>query len=395
MPVNPNQQIIQGIVCSDCGEILESNVGNRIEMNDNIFCIDCYDNNIMQCPCCEEIYATSWGSGIRSLYGVHHIGFFTTEDGGETICENCVHFCPECSNAYEHQDNMNCCHNRDLRYYSYRPNSWKYWDVNAVGEVSYTVRALRYPSKLFMGIELEIEKMDNNIINDFLTLSCEPESGDPSFCYFKEDGSLSSNGAELVTMPATLDAFVKRFPFDALHQAREAGARSFYYSSCGFHIHVSRSSFSPSHMYKFIKFHMKNDNMCIVVAQRGHSGYATWDAHDTDNLRKDTKRLIERRVNTQRYAAINMGNADTIELRYFKGNILKEAVLKNVEFVDSVYEYTKQLSVASIWKDGYSWDSYIEYLVEHKDRYMNLYTYLTTVGTTVHDFNAHDVEEEF
>lgn len=384
------QQVITGMACADCGELIE-NEFEGVQTNNNFFCYSCWDDNITSCPVCENSYLIHWSSRAVNLYGFGHMPMILTVDTQETVCENCACFCDDCGDAYEFEGNMRCCHNRNHVYnYSFRP-IWKYWDASHGGDATYT-RRISYPSPLYMGMELEIEKMDADIIEQFLLAAQESLTDVPSFCYFKEDGSLSSRGAELVTMPATLAGFKARFPFNALELAQQMGARSFYYQSCGFHIHVSRTAFTPSHLYKFIKFHMKNDRQCMKVGQRDWSSYASWEPYDTEVLRKQTAALVKREVYSNRYCAINTGNDHTIELRYFKGNIKPEAVLKNLEFVDCVYEYTKQLTVSSIWRNGYSWDAFIEYLVVNKEMYMNLYNFLTSVNSVTEE---HEMMEEF
>jgi hypothetical protein len=226
------------------------------------------------------------------------------------------------------------------------------------------------PGVLYMGVELEIVKMEDKIYN-FLA-SCN--LGQELLVYFKEDASIGYDGAELVTMPITIDAFDKLFPFDALDTARAKGARSFEYQSCGFHIHVARSAFSPTHMWKFIKFQMLNPLLCQRIAQREESSYATWfyDTHE----RKDLPEYVKgKKANGRRYLAINFQNHATVELRYFKGNILRKAIMKNLEFVQSLYEYTKELTVRDVTQGALSESSYLSWL-EQQNGYENLKYYI-------------------
>ncbi len=368
------QEVIEGLLCLDCADVLVEDRQSSIEG----VCESCYDENVTYCEGCGDSYLNNWNRRRRDVYNLPYIEFHETSDNEQFLCGNCVYICQDCGEAFAYEDFECCRPDRSIYYYSYIPPNWKYWDVDpSMDNASYTIRPQMYPSKLFMGIELEVEKVKGHMVEGFLTLANEEVNGVPKFCYFKEDGSLSEYGAELVTMPATLDGFKFMFPFNALKWLREEGARSFYYSSCGFHIHVSRSAFSPSHLYKFLKFHDKNDKMCQVVGQREYSSYASWDTDASFNFRKNTKNVAKCPDFGNRYSAINTNNSHTVELRYFKGNILEEAVLKNVEFVDSVYEYTKQLTIPKLWQYGYSWDMYIEYLVENKVRYPNLVKFLS------------------
>jgi hypothetical protein len=200
------------------------------------------------------------------------------------------------------------------------------------------------------------------------------------FMYMKTDGSLSSSGVELVTMPATLEAIKLSFPFSQLDTAREAGARSFYYNNCGFHIHVSRSAFTATHMWKFAKFQIENPLLCQSVGQRTSSSYASWhyEYGGSANLGDGLPSMVKgKSSNRDRYVAINFQPRETVELRYFKGNILTAAILKNVEFVQSMYDYTKNLSVKDVVVyHALKSDHYLEWLNENSESYPNLYTYI-------------------
>jgi hypothetical protein len=177
-------------------------------------------------------------------------------------------------------------------------------------------------------------------------------------------------------MPSTLDAFEKLWPAKAMEFAHIGGARSFHYSSCGIHIHVSRSAFSPSHMWKFIRFQMRNPVLCQTIGQRDDSSYASWFGLN-QNLHELPKIVKGESQNRSRYVALNFQRHDTVELRYFKGNVLTSAIMKNMEFVDSMYEYTKQLSVADVMRGGLTIESYMDWLHEKtEDKYGNLKSFI-------------------
>jgi hypothetical protein len=227
-----------------------------------------------------------------------------------------------------------------------------------------------------MGIELEVEKMAEYAY-DFIR-AANDDYDEPNFLFTKSDGSLSETGVEIVTMPATLKAFKELWPQDAMDKARDMGARSFRWQNCGFHIHVSRSAFMPSHMWKFVRFQMRNSELCQRVGQRENSSYAEWWGIQ-DNLSNLPNIVKGKNSNRSRYIAINFQRSDTVELRYFKGNILQEAIMKNVEFVDSIYEYTKQLSSAEIIaRNGLSRRMYLLWLARNVEYYPNLYSFLTS-----------------
>jgi hypothetical protein len=180
----------------------------------------------------------------------------------------------------------------------------------------------------------------------FLQDAGEDASSEPTFLYLKEDGSLGSEGAEIVTMPSTFDAFRESFPFRALDRWREDGARSYAYQSCGLHIHIARSAFDAPHLWRFTKWQLKNQEYCQTVAQRSESTYAQWT--EGGRLEERACSLPEiikgKDSNRSRYIAINFQNAKTVELRYFKGNLTEESILAKVGFVDALYFFTKSLT---------------------------------------------------
>lgn len=291
------------------------------------------------------------------------------QDSGEYICADCAYSCPECGSYYHWEDSMlECCRAsaESVNYYSYKP-MYSYYSMKDGVPV-----ALSNPEigTLYMGTEIEIEKM-RGVADEFMTsLSGKEEQ----FVYLKEDGSLSSDGVELVTMPSTLDAFKYTFPFNQLDWARNMGARSFAYQSCGFHIHVSRTAFSPTHLWRFVQFQLKNAGLCQFVGQRSENMYASWYYEDSEK-RSLPDYVKGKKSNGRRYLAINFQNTHTVELRYFKGNILRSAIMKNLEFVDSIFEYTKHLSVKDVMTGALQEDAYSDWL-KSTEGYENLKSFL-------------------
>lgn len=367
------QEVLQGIVCLTCHQVL-ANVSEVSEL----LCTDCEEQFVCTCDGCYStgINYTSLNYSTIILFRQNNVvtdNFYRADDSGEWLCEDCLVPCPRCDNVFQWDENAgDCCEDEGpscVNYYSYTP-LYRFYscDANGVGESS----SIQKIGPLYMGIELEIARMRD--IADSFYDELSPEES--VFVYMKEDGSIGPNGVELVTMPATLDAFKQEFPFDALDSARVKGARSFAYESCGFHIHVSRSAFSATHMWKFIKFQLNNPRLCQKIAQRDNSEYATW-YYENDEISSLPDFVKGKRTNNRRYLAINFQNRATVELRYFKGNILKEAILKNLEFVQSLYDYTKGLSVQDVMTGGLRETSYFDWLSDVTDNYPNLWLYLS------------------
>jgi hypothetical protein len=380
------QQTIVGMFCRVCEEMLD--VEEDSEVLERMTCESCRDEYFMECQACCETYVNYntmpvsithpvrvGVMGVRDTIGMNGSYFVRTVDDDEIACESCYTSCSGCGEAYTSWDAaQECCYEEEdevatsVHSYGYRPSPrffTHYYSVNTV-----TNRAS--PEVLYMGMEIEVEKMMAHADEFYNALTDKQEQ----FVYMKTDGSLSSSGVEIVTMPGTIDAIKSVFPFDALDVARNRGARSFYYSNCGFHIHVSRSAFTATHMWKFVKFQMNNPVLCQTVGQRQDSSYAHWNYQYRDrmNMGDGLPSLVKgKSANGDRYVAINFQNHATVELRYFKGNILKAAILKNIEFVQSMYDYTKQLTAADVMtRHGLTELKYLDWLDDKTELYPNL-----------------------
>jgi hypothetical protein len=210
-----------------------------------------------------------------------------------------------------------------------------------------------------MGLEIEVAKAFY-YMTEFYHKSSENYE-DPRFIYAKEDASIGSDGVEFVTMPATLKAIETMFPWESFERLQQLGARAWGYDRCGMHIHVSRSAFSPSHLYKFMKFQLMNDTLCIAYAGR-ESGFAHWYNSTMEDVKSKTSQYCKTSTYGERYSAINITPRATIELRYFRSNITKEGILRNVQWVDAIYEYTKTMNITTPRLNRWNYEPFFEFL---------------------------------
>ena len=366
------QESFTGLICTICDRGIE----HHSEISQQL-CADCDEDYIRYCESCGDGHYSMDlmnHTQIRRLnsLGIYAMYFSYAEDSGNSLCHDCVIVCDDCGLGYEWMENADeCCleeSSRSVNCYSYRPHFIHY----RCNDNSVFGSGLVEPGVLYMGVEIEMVRMAE-VANEFMD---RLSSTGREFVYLKEDASIGYNGAELVTMPATIDAFEKMFPFDGLDWARSAGVRSFAYDSCGFHIHVARSAFSATHMWRFIRFQLKNPVLCQMVAQRSHSNYASWQYDESENSAIPDY-VKGKRHNGRRYLAINFQNYNTVELRYFKGNILRGAIMKNLEFVQSMYDYTEHMTVRDVVAGGLAESSYRLWLDENQEKYPNLHYFLS------------------
>ena len=191
----------------------------------------------------------------------------------------------------------------------------------------------------YYGIELEVERRNNadeyttkNIYNSFTD-----ENG-MQFALLKSDGSLS-NGFEIVTAPATINAHKKHwdkfFKSDGIKEVK-----SWNTDTTGMHIHISRTALTQLHIGKILVFinDEKNSEFVNHIAGRSSDQWA----------KKSSKKIIDCVQSSDKYEAINTSHRHTIELRIFKGNLARLGFYRVLEFVDALVSWSKVTSMTKL-----------------------------------------------
>lgn len=290
---------------------------------------------------------------------------YTGHFNSTRYCQDClndnVYECDECGVEYWDGYHDDCSANDDdesvIHNYSYRPRPY------FIGS-----------GKYHLGFELEVEARNGSryegaeIAQDTLGATA----------YMKDDGSLS-DGFEIVTHPHTLEKYQKEFKWEVLTKLKAEGYRSWNTSSCGLHVHVSRTAFGTadinreaailarqSHELRFMKLIYDNQRQVERIAGRSNNNYASF---------QDKGRLVRKvkygNQSNGRYSAINTENDSTIEVRVFKGSLRKERVLSALEFVTAAVEYTRDLKVTSK-NQALTWLAFTGYISNNLETYPNL-----------------------
>ena len=344
-------------------------------------------------PMCEA-WALLCDEPVRALnLGARHLNVAMLTNEGRYVCEDCAytcddcgelhasedsaheccnyHECGECGEHWETYDEATTCCNPLIHGYGYTPMLTFYASPHTPVSRSYA-----RPGTLFMGIELEMEHAAP-FIEDFYAIEGE-DYRSPTFVWAKSDGSLGADGVELVTMPATIDAIRGMYPWDGIKALNASGARAYHQGTCGMHIHCARASFTPTHMWRFVQMQMRNQSLCEMVAQRSNSSWAKWSPLGEEiGARKLPAMIKGTAKNGDRYVAINFQPEHTIELRYFRANLLIGAIASRIEFVQSIYDYTLQMSVNDVRNGAMSADRYLTWVQGNEGAYSNLARYLT------------------
>lgn len=331
------------IFCSVCGAKLTEETVTEFE--GQIFCEDCFDESVTVCDCCGR---RIWRSDA-------------TENDSITLCDSCYDYnythCDECGRLIHNDDAFY----EDESDYPYCQSCFEKLQEKAIKSYNYKPEPTFYGSgNLFYGIELEIDKGGEYDKNAEVLLSIANENS--NVLYAKHDGSID-NGFELVSEPATLDYHLNSFNWsDVLEKAVEMGYRSHNTSTCGLHIHVSRSAFGKtvaeqddviSRIVYFVEAHW---NELLKFSRRTESNIMRWASrYGIDNSAKLT--YDKAKKNLGRYAAVNLLNFNTIEFRIFRGTLRYKTFAAALQLVDEVCRLAIMLDDKTF--ENMSWSDFV------------------------------------
>lgn len=222
---------------------------------------------------------------------------------------------------------------------------------------------------LFMGLELELiarDKREQSNVgpmqlfqrtletfhpNDYRKMSHDVA---PQLMYIKRDGSLpESTGAEFISQPMSMRAW-QNAPKTFWYMT-EQNYKAHSVGGVGIHIHIPWDAFTEQHGYTFLSalqaLQWNANGLLRYIAQRPSNSWTSWDQleyHDVPNAIAAVVRS-RRANNSSKYQGINLMHNNTIELRYFNSNAKGNRVLKNLEFVQALYDFTMWKSDSSGW----------------------------------------------
>jgi len=154
------------------------------------------------------------------------------------------------------------------------------------------------------------------------------------FALVKYDGSLR-NGGEIVTAPATLKA--QKYYWSKFCESKKdftGRIKSWHTETCGTHIHVGRKFVTPLDIGKLLVFINSKHNAEFIHKIAGRSS-SQWARRSDKHIKNGLQR-------SDKYEALNLGKASTIEFRIFRGNLKKFGIFRNLEFVHALVKFAKQ-----------------------------------------------------
>jgi hypothetical protein len=269
-------------------------------------------------------------------------------------------------------------HERNGQYYSYE-EEYESDDDDDDEEprhlMSYSTNVLRHLERdksiqsspfgnFTLGVELEMCAGGRTSIDDAVE-DVRDQLGE-DYCICKSDGSLPSDGFEIVTAPRGLDEHIRRFKSWQVKSAY----RAWNAGSCGLHVHIDSRAFTPMTLGKFIMFINDDNNADFIRSLAGrHPKTDTQARHycaaDDQSLLTNPKTAVKGK-DSSRYRMVNVCNMDrdemirlginhynfdtsgrkfnTVELRIFRASLKKERLLAQIEFTHAVVMFVRSAS---------------------------------------------------
>ena len=355
---------IDGVQCSRCGTYVPDHEPVYYTVRGHWICEDCRVRYHYR-PCVRCDYMTTstrdvtpvmWGEQrvvCRDCSQYYHVclascGYWVDDDTGD-YCDDCrpVHDCG-CESGCDCGDCEDCgggdC---DVEAWNYRP----YWRYYGTGP-------------LYLGVELETEVRGSHSVRSAVRAAYDSLG---SVGFIKDDGSLI-RGFEIVTHPMDHAYLSDGWPWAMLPDLRDAGCVAA--ETAGMHIHLSRAGFAdPAHVYRWLKLLYRNSAGVARVARRDSGQWAPWRSVDRRVQKLQAKGS---HISWSRYAAVNVTNADTYELRVFASSLEQSEVRAAMDLADASVRYARDLTVPEIRAGGWEWPAFMEWTSDHPE-YAALY----------------------
>lgn len=327
--------------CDSCGDTCTAEEVMRVDRHDRRQSRDLCPDCRLECSYCGDDLDPDDADNVEG-------------PGGDTLCGECysAHYftCDDCGDVIHADDT--CNRERGVYCASCDPGDDDE-EAEEVGPIRSYHSARRNVTPLpspftrahggrMFGVELEVERRSGcersrGEIAGMLEKWANNQAADITadghrtpLLAFEEDGSLH-DGFEMVTQPMGLDD-QRTLWRTILTRSLVGDLRSHDTETCGLHVHVSRKGMTDLHISKVVCFVNDPDNADLIraVARR----------YSTNYCRTERKKLADaHKSDGNRYQAVNLCNAHTIEFRIFRGSLHAPAVIAAVEFANAVVEF--------------------------------------------------------
>lgn len=227
------------------------------------------------------------------------------------------------------------------------------YSTNVLDLLPFNIRSKTEAKAPLYGIELEA--CSNYSIQQVI------EAQSDLFFIGKQDGTITGSGAhkyELVTVPASFKAHKRLWAdwFSKLDYTKFDTSKD---TGNGMHIHIDRTSFfDTKHLNRFTWFIINPANLEFMfeiserLTKNELQRWAPMPGFSPSRSKIYCMRNAAA-INRGLRGAIHFKNNKTVEVRLFKGVVSYATILKNLEFVDSVFHYTAETTLQHVNLNNY------------------------------------------
>lgn len=330
--------------CFDCGGKVDKDSNIHAYIDNNLICCNCMDN-YKHCSCCNKLCSdtTTINNGDEICNDCLEEHYFHCEICNEyysndelnevnyiAICDDCFHenyfYCERCGELYSYDecasgqtDVCKNCHNEYIHDYFYKPSP--------------EFHSLDYEStNFFIGVELEICGRGFGNCATELFEKCP-------FVYCKEDGSLSEDGIEIVSHPATFLYHTTTDDWKNIFEILEVNNMNDI-TNCGLHFHISKDSLNFENMRVLDYFVNNNADLMEETGGRKLGSYCHQRSKDLDSWGLCN--------NSSHGDSVNLSNQNTVEIRFCKSTPDFYTFIKRLTFIYNIVNFCKSVTFKDI-----------------------------------------------
>ena len=315
--------------CDECNEYYpqDTGAGEWLEGYDRWVCNDCLEDNYSLC--CDEC-----GERIRN--GDEY--YVENDEGDEET------LCPDCYRRFNSRREDSGSVSDLIGGYHYNHGVWKEYKLD--DEVDTEENPLtKY------GYELEVEPGRTGKYN---VTKAAKAALDNMNCILSHDGSLNTDGFEIVSQPQSYNYVMSKFDTynETFKKIVEAGYVSHNSTHCGLHFHVTAPKQNrdtivarlwliiESFKEEFAKLSRRRGDFswCQFLSDRSYG-----NSKNMKSVYKIAKVSKEAKDDT-RYLVINDRNENTIEIRLFRGTLNALTFFADFQLVHNLFKVAYDLS---------------------------------------------------
>ena len=182
---------------------------------------------------------------------------------------------------------------------------------------------------------------------------------------------------ECVTHPMTLDYHINQMPWrEILNKAVAKGYLSHQAGTCGLHVHISRNALGANYeeqeatIAKILYFYEKFWNEILTFSRRTESQAEHWARRYGGGI-INPKETLKHAKNSHmgRYAAVNLENEATIEMRIFRGTLKYNTFIATLQMVDEICKVA--ISLSDEFMQSLTWLDFVKGIADDKQELIN------------------------